>query len=161
MVAAAWLAAPAPVNPRVEVGAAPPVPVATPETVVDAIAVVVSATVEEAKVETATVVPDAVDDSTVGDTTTTELVDSTAVVVATAEVSVDEASTDDVDSTSVVVVAGATEDVAGATEEVAGAAPAVLEKSTQISPLTVRVVEISAAEQELRTQGVAAVVMAV
>lgn len=149
-------------NPRVEVGAAPPVPVATPETVVDAIAVVVrGATVDEVKVETATVVPDAVLDSTVDDTTTTELVDSTAVVVATAEVSVDEASIDDDDSTSVVVVAGATEEVAGATEEVAGAAPTVLEKSTQISPLTVRVVAISAEEQELRTQGVAAVVMAV
>lgn len=130
IVAAALLAEAAPVNggmPVVE-GEVPepaPVPVAAPET---ELTTVVAATVDTTLERGATGVVE-------GELETTTTLEVSTAVLVPSTVAVDAGSEDTTVVAASVVVATGTEVVAAA-ELVAGAAPAVDEKSTQISPLT-------------------------
>lgn len=127
IVAAALLAEAAPVNGgRPLVTVAEPVPVAAPETELEATVVAARVVVERG----ATGVDEAtLETTTMLEVSTTVLDGSTGAVVAGSEETTE-------DTTSDVVVATGTTEVVAATEVVAGAAPTVDEKSTQISPLT-------------------------
>lgn len=135
IVAAALLAEAAPVNGGIPVveGEEPepaPVPVAAPET---ELTTVVAATVVATLERGATGVEEAVLETTT--TLEVSVPETTTTLEVSAAVAVDAGSEDSTVVAASVVVATGTEVVAAA-EEVAGAAPAVDEKSTQISPLT-------------------------